>query len=163
MPGNTSNPRPRVNLAEIATRLAGQRSLWEPLIAFDPVSRYYARLAAESSFEAWLLTWLPGQGTDWHDHGGSAGAFVTVQGALTERFARPDRNRIPVVEPRANLLTPGAVRAFGTRHIHPVTNTGSVPAARLHDYQPALTVMNVYAPETQTLRLAQSEQAGADW
>ena len=66
-------PRPRTNLAEIATRLAAQRSLWEPLIQFDPVSRYYSRLAAEPTFEAWLLTWVPGQGTDWHDHGGSAG------------------------------------------------------------------------------------------
>ena len=54
-------PRARTSLAGVATRLAGQRSLWEPLVAFDPVSRYYARLAAEPDFEAWLLTWVPGR------------------------------------------------------------------------------------------------------
>ena len=42
---------------------------------------------ADEHHEAWLLTWLPGQGTDWHDHGGSAGAFVVVQGALVEGTA----------------------------------------------------------------------------
>ena len=72
--------RSPVQLASIATRLAEQHELWQPLIEFDPVSRYYARLAREADFEAWLLTWVPGQGTDWHDHGGSAGAFVTVRG-----------------------------------------------------------------------------------
>ncbi len=69
-----------VNLVQLATQLAAQTSLWEPLVDYDPVSRYYARLARESDFEAWLLTWVPGQGTEWHDHGGSAGAFITVRG-----------------------------------------------------------------------------------
>ena len=64
-----------VQLVEVLTRLAEQRVLWEPLIKFDPVSRHYARLASERGFEAWLLTWVPGQGTDWHDDGGSAGDF----------------------------------------------------------------------------------------
>ena len=76
-----------VNLVQLATQLAAQTSLWEPLVDYDPVSRYYARLARESDFEAWLLTWVPGQGTEWHDHGGSAGAFITVRGVLTEEHA----------------------------------------------------------------------------
>ena len=40
--------RPRHNLVEIATRLAGQHELWEPLVRYDPISRYYARLANEN-------------------------------------------------------------------------------------------------------------------
>ncbi len=83
MPKNRSP----INLSAVATRLADQADLWSPLIKFDPVSRYYARLAAEATFEAWLLTWVPGQGTDWHDHGGSAGAFVVLSGTLTEEHA----------------------------------------------------------------------------
>ncbi|HEX3198503.1 MAG TPA: hypothetical protein VHR39_13225 [Propionibacteriaceae bacterium] len=62
--------RSPINLVKIATGLANQRALWEPLVSYDPVARYYVRLAREQEFEAWLLTWLPGQGTDWHDHGG---------------------------------------------------------------------------------------------
>jgi hypothetical protein len=56
--------RSPINLVKIATGLANQRALWEPLVSYDPVARYYVRLAREQEFEAWLLTWLPGQGTD---------------------------------------------------------------------------------------------------
>jgi hypothetical protein len=55
--------RSTASLIEVLTRLAEQRALWQPLIKFDPVSRHYARLASEHDFEAWLLTWVPGQGT----------------------------------------------------------------------------------------------------
>ena len=90
-----------VNLVQLATQLAAQTSLWEPLVAYDPVSRYYARLARESDFEAWLLTWVPGQGTEWHDHGGSAGAFITVRGSLTEEHAVVSPDGPPRVVPQS--------------------------------------------------------------
>ena len=101
MPRKSRTP---VNPAALATRLADNRSLWQGLIRYDAASRYYARLAAEPGYEAWLLTWLPGQGTDWHDHGGSAGAFLVLQGTLTEEQAavRPDGP-----PPRPPLASPG--------------------------------------------------------
>ena len=79
--------RTPVKLAETARRLSRQRSLWQGLVDFDPITRYYARVLADPDHEAWLLTWLPGQGTPWHDHGGSAGSFVVLQGVLTEEVA----------------------------------------------------------------------------
>jgi predicted metal-dependent enzyme (double-stranded beta helix superfamily) len=163
MPRHASTPRPRANLAEIATRLAGQRSLWEPLIEFDPVSRYYARLAAEQTFEAWLLTWVPGQGTDWHDHGGSAGAFVTLQGTLTEEHAAVSPYAAPRILAGARELSEGTLRAFGTKHIHRVTNQALEPAVSLHVYSPALVEMNAYVAEGQELRLVTSQLVGVDW
>ena len=163
MPRHASTPRPRTNLAEIAARLAAQRSLWEPLIAFDPVSRYYARLAAEPTFEAWLLTWVPGQGTDWHDHGGSAGAFVTLQGTLTEEHATVSPFAVPQIVPGARELSTGTLRAFGTKHIHRVTNQTLEPAVSLHVYSPALVEMNAYVPEGSALRLLKSQLVGVDW
>jgi predicted metal-dependent enzyme (double-stranded beta helix superfamily) len=158
-----ASPRPRTNLAAIATRLAGQRSLWEPLIAFDPVSRYYARLAAEPTFEAWLLTWVPGQGTDWHDHGGSAGAFVTLQGTLTEVHATVSPFAGPRIVPDARELSAGTLRTFGTKHIHRVTNHALEPAVSLHVYSPALVEMNGYVAEGRELRLVTSQLVGVDW
>ncbi len=114
--------RPHRNLTEIATPLADLTELWQPLVEYDPVSRYYARLAKEPDFEAWLLTWLPGQGTNWHDHGGSAGAFVVVRGTLTERHASVNPLAHPRIEPELRELSEGTLRAFGTKHIHEVTN-----------------------------------------
>ena len=163
MPAHVSSPRPRTNLAEVATQLAAQRSLWEPLVAFDPVSRYYARLASEPTFEAWLLTWVPGQGTDWHDHGGSAGAFVTVVGTLTEEHATVSPFAAPRIVPGARHLSAGTLRTFGSRHLHRVTNQTLEPAVSLHVYAPALVEMNAYAAAGAELRLVRSQLVGVDW
>jgi hypothetical protein len=151
-----------VDLAATATRLADAVHLWEPLVDYDPVSRFYARLARTPEHEAWLLTWVPGQGTDWHDHGGSAGAFAVVRGALTEEHARlrPDGG-LEVASTRS--LGTGALRPFGTRHVHKVTNTGLEPAVSIHVYAPALTQMNGYKREGDRLRLVESRLAGVAW
>jgi predicted metal-dependent enzyme (double-stranded beta helix superfamily) len=156
--------RSTVSLTEVLARLAEQRALWQPLIKFDPISRHYARLASEHDFEAWLLTWVPGQGTDWHDHGGSAGAFVTVQGTLTEQQAMVRRDGPPRVVPGRRELPPGALRPFGTKHIHKVTNNAFEPAVSLHVYSPALVEMNAYQVIAgDLLRLADSQLVGRNW
>lgn len=155
--------RPRRNLVEIATRLSEQIELWEPLVAYDPISRYYARLANEPDFEAWLLTWVPGQGTDWHDHGGSAGAFVVVRGELTERHATVGPFSQPQIEPEPRILSEGSLRAFGTKHIHRVTNNGVEPAVSLHVYSPALVEMTTYVEDGPQLLELSSQLVGVDW
>jgi predicted metal-dependent enzyme (double-stranded beta helix superfamily) len=155
--------RHAVDLVETVTRLATQTALWEPLVDYDPVSRYYVRLAATGQYEAWLLTWVPGQGTDWHDHGGSAGAFATVRGTLTEEHARVRDHAAPVVLPQARTLSTGTLRPFGTRHIHKVTNTSLEPAVSVHVYAPALTEMNGYARHGDVLELVESRLAGVSW
>ena len=161
MPKKDRSP---VQLVEVLTRLAEQRVLWEPLIKFDPVSRHYARLASERGFEAWLLTWVPGQGTDWHDHGGSAGAFLTVRGTLTEQQAMVRRDGLPRIVAGNRELPGGALRPFGTKHIHKVTNNSLEPAVSLHVYAPALVEMNAYeVVDGDQLRLADSQLVGRNW
>lgn len=155
--------RNRINVSELALRLAAQQSLWQPLVRYDPFSRYYVRLAAEPEFEAWLLTWVPGQGTEWHDHGGSAGAFVPVQGSLTERHAAVAPGQPPRVDPRPRLLHAGDLRPFGTRHIHRVTNHELHPAVSLHVYAPALVEMNHYQARGSELDLVASQREGVNW
>jgi Cysteine dioxygenase type I len=107
---------------------------------------------------------VPGQGTDWHDHGGSAGAFVTVQGTLTEQQAMVRRDGPPRVVPGSRELPPGALRPFGTKHIHKVTNNALEPAVSLHVYSPALVEMNAYQVIAgDLLRLAESQLVGRNW
>jgi predicted metal-dependent enzyme (double-stranded beta helix superfamily) len=159
----SKKPRTRINPAQIAARLAAQEGLWRNLVRYDPVSRYYARLAAEPDFEAWLLTWVPGQGTDWHDHGGSAGAFITLQGSLTELHAAVSPGRPTRIEREPRVLGAGSVRSFGTRHIHRVTNLELEPAVSLHVYAPALVEMNQYSASGDVLELVTSQRVGVNW
>jgi predicted metal-dependent enzyme (double-stranded beta helix superfamily) len=158
-----NKPRSRVNLPELALRLAAQTALWRPLVTYDPTSRYFTRLAAEPDFEAWLLTWLPGQGTEWHDHGGSAGAFVTLQGTLTELHATVTPGQAPRIDPTPRRLSTQSLRPFGTRHIHRVTNHDLEPAVSLHIYAPALVEMHQYEAHGDRLELVTATLAGVNW
>jgi len=154
--------RAHIDLPAIAARLADQRSLWQPLVEYDPISRYYVRLAAEPGFEAWLLTWLPGQATDWHDHGGSAGAFIRLRGVLTERHAEVGYGP-PRIIPGVRELDAGALRSFGSRHVHEVTNRGVEPAVSLHVYAPSLSEMRQYEVRGDLLHVATSRLIGVNW
>jgi predicted metal-dependent enzyme (double-stranded beta helix superfamily) len=158
-----SQPRTKINPAQVALQLAAQQSLWRPLVRYDPLSRYYVRLAAERDFEAWLLTWVPGQGTEWHDHGGSAGAFAIVQGTLTELHATVAPDRAPQIDPVTRVLPAGALRTFGRRHLHRVSNHDLEPAVSLHVYAPALSAMNEYVRRGNELNLVVTQQVGVNW
>lgn len=93
----------------------------------------------------WLLSWLPGQGSGFHDHGASSGVMTVVQGELTERSLTHDGegNR---------ALRPGGQRVFSSGYLHEVVNASLEPAVSIHLYSPGLTEMNQYdaaVPERQ--------------
>lgn len=163
MSRSTSQARIPVDLVQKASDLARQTSLWEALVAYDPLSRYYVRLTKQPNYEAWLLTWLPGQGTDWHDHGGSAGAFQVLRGTLTEDRARFVREGHAVVESRSSELPAGALRSFGRRYVHRVVNNAIEPAVSVHVYSPVLVEMNQYVESRGRLALAASQAVGVNW
>ena len=83
----------------------------------------------------WLLSWLPGQRTGFHDHGESSGAFTVVRGALRERTA-PGRRPGP-----SAAVSRGEARTFGPWYIHDVINASVQPAVSVHAYSPPLTSM----------------------
>jgi mannose-6-phosphate isomerase-like protein (cupin superfamily) len=157
----TGVPRRAADHLSTAHRYAANPDDWPLAPRFDPVQRWYHRLAEEPGAEVWLLSWLPGQGTSLHDHGGSAGAFVVVEGTLTEGTVDARRGSAPrIVE---HTLTPGAGRAFGPRHIHQIANTGVRPAISVHVYGPALREMTSYRIDGGRLLITGVDRAGADW
>jgi hypothetical protein len=154
--------RAPANHLATARRYAADPDSWPLAPRFDPVQRWYHRLDAGPDAEVWLLTWLPGQGTELHDHGESTGAFVVVSGTLTECTVTAGSSG---AAPRFHLRTlpAGEGRAFGTDHIHRITNTASRPAVSLHVYGPALRRMTRYRVDGDRLRPVAVERAGTDW
>ncbi len=148
---------PDLDHLSLARRYASDPDDWPLAPRFDPVTRWYHRLAATADHEVWLLTWLPGQGTDLHDHGGSAGAFVAVSGQLTERTVSGGRRLVEAVHPT------GAGRSFGIHHIHQVVNNGDRPAVSVHVYGPALTTMTRYELTGGQLRVTSIDRTGVAW
>ncbi|MGW1676688.1 cysteine dioxygenase [Saccharopolyspora sp. NPDC002376] len=122
----------------IARELAADRSSWTHLLRYDPDQRWFGLLARTEHYEAWLLSWLPGQHTELHDHGGATGAFTIISGNLTERVVRGGTTDV------LNSLTAGQSRVFGPDYVHQVSNTGPDPAVSIHVYRPVRTPMTTY-------------------
>ncbi|MEN0130160.1 MAG: cysteine dioxygenase family protein [Brevundimonas sp.] len=126
-------------LAALTQSLAAQPELWRPLVQFQEGGRWWTRLAAPAGVDVWLLTWLPTQGTELHDHGASSAAFTIVAGTLTE--FRPGPGATPV--PRA--FATGLTQTVEPGDLHDVLNAGTEPAVSIHAYSPPLTRMTYWA------------------
>ena len=99
--------------ASLAMGLAAHPERWWRLLDYRSDTRWYRLLERTEQHEVWLLSWLPGQGTDLHDHGPASGAFAIAAGTLTERVVAAKPDRPPVEVTRA--LSTGRCRAFGPR------------------------------------------------
>ena len=88
--------------------------------AHDPDERVRLRLLATPAYEVWLLGWTPGQSVGLHDHGDANGAFVVVDGELTETSVVAGRL---VDEAR----TAGAIGRIPVGALHDVTGGWTAP------------------------------------
>ena len=109
------------------------------VLRFVSPQRWWTRLALTEEVELWLLSWLPGQGTAPHDHGGAAGAFTVLVGELAETYRYPSG---PI---RHALHVAGTGIGFGAGRAHQVQNLGPARAASVHAYSPPLVPTREYA------------------
>ncbi|MFI0896064.1 cysteine dioxygenase [Streptomyces sp. NPDC020983] len=134
LPPVPQHPATVAEFAGLARAVAADRAQWEPLVRYDPTSRWYARLRTGPGYEVWLLSWLPGQGSGLHDHGPSSGVLTVLGGSLRERARGTAGETVRV-------LGTGAQRAFAPGYVHEVVNDSLEPAVSLHVYFPGLTEM----------------------
>lgn len=120
-------------LADLAETLAAAPERWVDRVRLNAENRWYERIHNDDDHEVWLISWLPGRSTGFHDHGGSRGALAVALGSLVEEDLTT-----------ARTLHAGQVRAFGPNHVHDVRNTTAAPAISVHAYSPPLTLMNRY-------------------
>jgi quercetin dioxygenase-like cupin family protein len=138
-------------LAEIAKSLAERPEQWLHRIRLSADGRWYERLHHDDDHEVWLISWLPGQATGFHDHGESGGAFTVVLGSLEER--EPGETR---------TVDAGGSWAFGPDYVHDVRNVSDAPAVSVHVYSPPLSTMTRYEQTGEGLVAVAVEQT-EDW
>jgi len=117
----------------VAAEYAADRTRWRHLLRYDAVERYAVLVARTEDDEIWLMSWLPGQQTQLHDHGDASGAFTVVSGSLTEVVVRPDA--VSGAGSVEHALHSGQSRVFGPGYAHQVRNDGVDPAVSLHVYR----------------------------
>jgi predicted metal-dependent enzyme (double-stranded beta helix superfamily) len=128
-------------LRRLATDLAHRTALWRDQLQWSASERWYAQLTSTPLYDVWLLSWGPGQATELHDHGGSAGAFHVLAGALRETVATPTPSSVRLTE---RTVEPRQTVAFGPAHVHDVAHAGTSRSASLHVYSPPLRSMTYY-------------------
>jgi quercetin dioxygenase-like cupin family protein len=138
-------------LADLARTIADRPEEWVHRVRLSVDGRWYERLRADDEHEIWLIAWLPGQSTGFHDHGGSSGAFAVALGALEEHDTAG-----------ARALNPGDLTGFGPHYVHDVRNNSDAPAVSVHVYSPPLDTMNRYDLVEGELIPLPAESA-ADW
>jgi hypothetical protein len=145
-------------LGGLVVAIAAAPADWQPIVRFAADRRWFRRIELTDEYEIWLLSWLPGQHTGFHDHGRTRGAFAVAQGELRETLATPGSTRT-----RRRAAVQGSITRFGGEHLHDVGNVGGQPAVSVHAYSPPLSAMRRYEMTSTGLALIGTDVAELDW
>jgi hypothetical protein len=115
--------------------------------------RWFTRIHGDEELDIWLISWVPGDSTELHDHGGSLGALTVVSGSLNEfrwdgrglrrrRLDARDQAGFPLGWVHDVVWAPRPVP-------EPTTTAGATdlrvqPTLSVHAYSPPLTAMSYY-------------------
>jgi rhodanese-related sulfurtransferase/mannose-6-phosphate isomerase-like protein (cupin superfamily) len=133
---STVSSRTPNDLANIVSLFAASYE-WVDKVRLQVERRWYERLYDGPDYDIWVISWMPGQSTGFHDHGASSGAFVVASGILEEHCPGE----------RTRVVHPGQPRSFGPDYAHDVRNVSLAPAISIHAYSPPLSDMNEYELE----------------
>ncbi len=137
--------------------LSGRYDHLLPADGIPPGDRWFTRLRSDDELDVWLISWVPGEATELHDHSGSLGAMTLLSGALHEYRWTGDQLR-------RRRLTAGDQAAFPLGWVHDVTWAPTDPepvhgpTLSVHAYSPPLTAMSYYEITARdTLRRVRTE------
>jgi hypothetical protein len=126
-------------LHELVGQVAADPAVWRPLVKLDVEHRHYAQLWRDDHVDIWVISWMHGHDTGYHDHDLSNGAVAVVEGELVEE-------RLVIgAAPRRRRYRAGETFEFDAAHVHRMHQPGRRPAVSIHAYSPPLWRMGAYA------------------
>jgi hypothetical protein len=129
-------------LRALVAGIAADRAAWSPLVNLDIEHRHYAQLWRDDHLDVWVISWMSGHDTGFHDHDLSRGAVAVVEGELVEE-------RLTIGgTPRRRAYQAGTTFEFDASHVHRMQQAGGGPAISIHAYSPPLWRMGAYAIES---------------
>jgi uncharacterized NAD(P)/FAD-binding protein YdhS len=134
------NIGPKPALIDLATALEDAQLTFadvEPFVHANPQNYNRATVVLRDQYELLVMTWLNGQSSVPHDHGGSICAMLTVRGQAVEGTysVAPDGYVDPEYE---NVFVAGQVTAGEDAAVHTVSNPGNEVLVTVHIYSPPL-------------------------
>lgn len=125
-------------LSHLAAEIVARPELWDPLVTADPERRRYRLMYEDHRIDIWVLSWMEGQGTGFHDHDVSGVALAAARGTVVER-----QMLLPNGATRTEMRH-GHVRTGGAGYIHSVAWGEGAPAVSIHCYSPPLLRVGQY-------------------
>src|SRR3954454_15895026 len=103
-------------LEAVAASVAEQPEHWRHRVRADAEQRVYGSLLEDQYLAVWLICWMDGHDTGFHDHDRSSGAVAVVQGALREERLRSG------AAPASEVVHAGQAFDFQATDIHRVVH-----------------------------------------
>jgi predicted metal-dependent enzyme (double-stranded beta helix superfamily) len=125
-------------LEQVAAGIARRPEIWEPLVRVDSERRRFELIYEDDDLDAWVLSWMPGQGTGFHDHYVSSVGIACTRGVVREDWLRLGATELEF------RLRPGDTRRGGPGYIHRVRHAQGEPAVTIHVYSPRLDEVGQY-------------------
>lgn len=125
-------------LRDLVAEIAADVDRWRPLVHHDPKQRHFALLHRDADHEVWVLSWMSGHDTGFHDHDASGGAIRVVDGEVQEQRLAVGRDNVD------RRFAVGETIVVRPSDIHRVRHAGDVPSVTIHAYSPPLTRMGQY-------------------
>jgi predicted metal-dependent enzyme (double-stranded beta helix superfamily) len=131
----------REELRRVVGSLSARHDLWQRHVRHDAGQRVFEHLFGDAHISLWLVCWMDGHDTGFHDHDVSSGAVTVISGEVVE-------SRLLLgAPPRGRRFRAGETFDFGASDIHRVEHAGAEPAVTIHAYSPPLRGMGSYAWE----------------
>lgn len=125
-------------LEQVAMAIRDRPELWEPLLVVDAHRRRYRLLFEDERTDIWVLCWMPGQSTGFHDHDVSDVGIAIARGMVVERQLKLPAGATAIE------LRPGDTRQGPAGYIHSVAHGEGAPAVSIHCYSPPLMKVGQY-------------------
>lgn len=125
-------------LEQLVRTIAGDPTIWEPLVVVDEHRRRYRLLYEDDRIDVWVLSWMGSQGTGYHDHDVSGVGLACARGEVVERQMLLPTGVSEVV------MSPGVSRQGPPGYIHAVSHGEGEPAVTIHAYSPPLERVGQY-------------------
>jgi hypothetical protein len=129
----------REALRRVVSDIAARPAVWRPLVTIDAERRRFEQLWRDEHVDVWVISWMHGHDTGFHDHDVSQGAVAVVAGAILEE------RLVLGGPPLERLHRAGAVFDFDASHVHRMRQDSPGPAISIHAYSPPLWRMGTYA------------------
>lgn len=150
VPADTDLDRPA--MARLVADVVAAERFWRPSVRHDHEMRFYRQLYRDPNVDVWLICWVEGQSTGYHDHDRSSGAVQVCEGTLFEDWFRVEEDGW--VREKTTEHAAGGRFDFDAADIHGVRHPGAdaAPATSIHVYSPALWRMGHYEPGPRGMR-----------